>query len=273
MTTVTGSTDPTREQVNIDDVQSHKLKMHLLACGYLRKYFLTKNTNPKDIGYIIGAFLAVDWKFDYFYDYFKRGASSELHGIYDDGKTLKCKYDSGYSGCGCFARVSVGMVPNSGVHTIKFKIDTIESQFIGNAIGITCNNHETNNSKYKYGGDLWYNSYDYIGWSASNNWGKGHRNAPYGLLCGHDDDYQQQNIFVTTGLIYKSNNKYYRDRLPNIKSGDTIILSYDSNKNTISFSKCNDKQLDSCIINLPIHRTWYWIVGHCCKPMSVTIVQ
>ena len=65
-----GTPLPNNERCNtVGDVFSHKGRLHLVSCGYLRKYFNTKNANPKDIAKIIESFLYVDWKFNYFGDY------------------------------------------------------------------------------------------------------------------------------------------------------------------------------------------------------------
>ena len=69
-----------------------------------------------------------------------------------------------------------------------------------------------------------------------------------------------------------SNNNSYLERLPFIKSGDILELEYDSNNNSLSFYKSNDALLNSKIINLPKDKTFYWIVVHWYKQMSVTIV-
>ena len=130
------------------DVYSHESKLHLVSCGYLRKYFNTKNVNPKDIARIIVVFLHMDWRFDYFGDntnYHENRTKTEHHGIYNNGKTIECTHNS-Y--CICFYRISYGMTPNSGIYNIKFKIDRLDDNAVQcNAIGITCNTNETNNSK------------------------------------------------------------------------------------------------------------------------------
>ena len=89
-------------------------RLNLVACGYLRKYFATKNINPKDIAQIIVGLLFVGWEFNYFYDWEDRGRSKTLHGIYNNGKTVKCNFIHSYIGCCCFYRISYGMTPNSG---------------------------------------------------------------------------------------------------------------------------------------------------------------
>ena len=69
-----------------------------------------------------------------------------------------------------------------------------------------------------------------------------------------------------------SNNNSYFQRLPFLKCNDIIEMLYDSNNNSLSFFKSNDKLLNSTIINLPKDKTFYWIVGHRYKQMCVTIV-
>ena len=210
----------------------------------------------------------VDWKFNYFYDCDNRGKSKQIHAIYDNGKTFQCKYDRG---CYCFSRVSFGMKPNSGKHKIKFKINKINNEDDGNAIGITCNTRPTNNSQHE--DNCWFFSHDYIAWSSWDNEGIDDKNVPNGLICGRYDEYQSHNIFVLSKFKYMSNNNSYLKRLPFLKSGDIIELEYDSNNNRLSFFKSNDALLNSQIINLPKDKTFYWIVGHCYEQMSVTIVE
>ena len=91
------------------------------------------------------------------------------------------------------------------------------------------------------------------------------------LVCGHWGAFQKKNIFTLSKFKYKSNNQHYKKRLPYIKSGDTIIMSYDSNNNILSFGKSNDDQLNSSIIHLPENKTFYWIVGHSYGNMAMTI--
>ena len=246
-------------------------RLHLLACGFLRKYFNEKNTNPKDIAQIIIKFLPVDWKFEYFYDYDNRTETKQkrkkYHGIYDDGKTIKC---SEHLNCPCFYRVSFAMIPNSGIYSIKIKIDHVGKDDSRNAIGITCNTHETNNSLKE---ENWYLSDDYIAWTAWNNPYNNKDKLKHGLLCGYDKYLQVTNIFIQSKFVYKSNNEYYTTALPYIRTGDTVILQYDSNKNSLSFFKTNDKKLNAQITNLPKDKTFYWFIGHCFRVMSMTIID
>ena len=215
----------------------------------------------------------VDWKFDYFYDWKNRGKEKGMHGIYDNGKTVICKHDL-Y--CQCFYRVSFGMKPNSGLYKIKIKINNVNNETRpGNIIGITSNTNETNNSQTKH--NYWACSYDYIGWSSldtnSNINFQNDPNVPNGLVCGGNDNYQPQNIFVLSKYSYVSNNNWYKKQLPFIKSGDIVEMVYDSDNLELSFGKSNDQLLDSKIINVPKNQTFYWMVGHRYKPLSMTIVQ
>ena len=238
-----------------------KEELHVLSCGYLRKYLNGKNINPDHIAQIIVVFLHIDWKLDYFHDYYDIIMKTRAdHGIDSNGKTIKCQ-GFGSSFCACFSRVSFPMIPNSGIYTIKIKIDKIDIG-LANAVGMTCNTDDTNNSQsaWKY----WYYSYDYIAWSTSS---EGHCLA-YGLR----DRYQSKNIFTLSKFVYKSNNEYYKERLPPIQSGDTIILQYDSDKNILSFFKSNDDKLNASIINLPKNKTFYWIAGHSGDELSMTIL-
>ena len=273
--------DQTKESTNTVSTdsgvvpQTNKERLHLLACGYLRQHLTNKKINPKDIGQIIAKFLYEDWKFGYFYDYKghnKNEKQIQVHGIYDSGKTVKCNYDTrAFSNCLCFYRISFGMVPNSGIYKIKFKIDKIHSDinFRCNGIGITANTHSTNNAKYD---DYWYCAHEYIAWSSCSK-KDNIQKMPNGLICGYTDQYHSHNIFTQSQFVYKSNNQYYKDRLPPVQPNDTIILQYDSHNNVLSFSKSNDPKLDSAISNLPKDKTFYWIVGHSYGQMSITIEE
>ena len=80
--------------------------MQLVSCGYMRQYFTSKNINPADISQIVANFLADDWKFDYFYDFQKRGPT--IHNIKDGGKTITCTHNT-IEGCFCFSSIfSIG---------------------------------------------------------------------------------------------------------------------------------------------------------------------
>ena len=124
--------------------ESSKVKLNLVACGYLRKYFNVKNIDPIDIVGILVKCLHIDWKFDYFCDIKDRGQESGIHGIYNNGKTSICRYEGG---CPCFYRVSFEMRQNLGIYKIKFKINNMNNEVNDNMIGITCNTHKTNNSQ------------------------------------------------------------------------------------------------------------------------------
>ena len=162
------------------------------------------------------------------------------------------------------------MVPSSGIYNITMKIDAISNTSPLNAIGITCNKHKTNNAQSF---DFWAYSHDYIAWSSSDGTRGMTERSPNGFICGSGKQYEDKNIFILSKFEYKSNNQYYKERLPAIKSGDTIILQYDSNNNILSFFKSNDDKLNASITNLPKNKTFYWIVGHWWKAMSITIVQ
>ena len=166
------------------------------------------------------------------------------------------------------------MSPNSGIYKIKIKINEIHGKSTRcklNIIGITSNTDKTNNSIAN--NEQWFFSHEYIGWSSWDSTEKIHKNVPNGLVCGKSDTIQPDNIFVLSKFKYVSNNEWYKNALPGLQSGDTIIMRYDSYKSELSFSKSNDKLLDSKITNLPKNKTFYWMVGHICKPMSITIVQ
>ena len=259
---------------------SAKDKLDLISCGYIRKYFATRNRNPNDIACVIVKFLFNDWKFDYFRhscDHYKK---SSVHGIYNNGKTARCDCDVGpFGACHSLYRVSHGMKPNSGIYDIRMKVDEINSDNCWSAIGITT-------ATYDYGcsplGTLncWSYKDDCIGWSSfdydKKDWCY---TAPYsnmknGLLVGSSSygEKVQDNIFIQSKFVYQSNNKFYKDGLPYIKNGDTIIMKYDSNNNILSFYKLNDNKLNAQISNLPKDKILYWFVGRYSQQLSVTIL-
>ena len=135
---------------------------------------------------------------------------------------------------------------NSGKYKIKFKINNIynESRSAVNAIGITCNTHDTNKSRYN---DWWHCSRDYIAWSSMDKRRKNEK-PPSRLICGCYPKYQSKNIFVLPKFQYISASNSYLQGLPSYKSGDIIEMLYDSNNNSLSFFKSNDKSLNSTII-------------------------
>lgn len=74
--------------------------------------------------------------------------------------------------------------------------------------------------------------------------------------------------------------------LPVYKSGDIVILSYNSDLGGLSFklfkNNCNnsdneqnekDSLLDSYISNLPRDLTFYWFFGHAYKSMGISILD
>ena len=118
-----------KEQMNFE---SNNDKRQLLSCGYLRKYFSSKNVNPTDIASILSKFLPIDWKFDYFHDY--RNAGLSQHGIENNGKTLKCNCT--LNSCYCFfISYSFAMKPNSGKYiTLNLKINLKIAISISNSL-------------------------------------------------------------------------------------------------------------------------------------------
>ena len=62
--------------------------------------------NPEDISTMIFKYLYEEWRFDYFYDDKSDSDATRTHGIYNNGKTVKCNITSGLCGsCICFYRV------------------------------------------------------------------------------------------------------------------------------------------------------------------------
>ena len=224
----------------------------------------------------------ISWKFDYFYDYSNKG--SKMHGIKNDGKTIECKHNNNWpmvGRCNCFyCAYSYAMVPNTGEYTIRIKVNKIDNGYYSNIIGIISQDFikstrtDNKNRKNKKTNNLrWYNDlYDYIGWSS--HVADNQTVVPYGLRCGADAKSRSHNIFRSSHFRYKSNNENYKDKLPSIKNGDVIVLSYDSDAHTLAFSKDNDDgELNSYIHLLPKTKVFYWFVGHASGQMSMSVVD
>ena len=278
---------------NSDVINStEKQRIHVLSCGYIRKYCATRNMNFRDIGQIIGIFLLENWKFDHVYDYKKRGTI--IHCVKNNGKMIECtcRYDhQSKEPCFCFYSIlSIGMKPQSGKYKIKFQINQIDNQIKNNAaIGIISQNFQSNINKINTNtigtnnckNDLrWFNDlHDYIGWNANGfkptcSIGGFDDDMPHGLWCGWSPDSCRNNIFRQKKFIYKSNNENYEKGLPSIEINDTIILEYNSDKSIVSFRKENDNgKLNSHIENLPKGQTYHWLIAHCAGKMCLTVVD
>ena len=114
--------------------------------------------------------LSLEWKFDYCYDFRRRG--SKIHLIKNNGQALTCNYEDGWDDeCGCFfCSYSFPMKPNSGKYKIKFRINDVENNSNrANMIGVV--SHKSKPNKIVANGNnnrlyWWQELYDYIGWSA-----------------------------------------------------------------------------------------------------------
>ena len=165
------------------------------------------------------------------------------------------------------------MKPNSGIYTIKIKINKIENYFYcSNIFGITSDRYDNNNDE-----KMNKNNKDYAWHTDSNNYidVEDDNALPNGLYCGWSHNGRKKNIFRKNTFVYQSKNVNYKHRLPGLQDGDTIILSYNSALNELSFNKENDNdKLSSFIKNLPKNMKFYWFVGHSYgKPMSISIVD
>ena len=217
----------------------------------------------------------IDWKFNFHYNYENR--PSTIHGIEIHGKTMKCDHSSWLGVyCLCFSTMSNnGMKPNSGIYDIRIKINKIKNASAwNNIIGITSEQYDKKslnqlrkNKNYDWTND----SNNYIGWSACGT--KDDKQLPNGLYCGEGHNGRKNNIFRKNNFIYQSKNGNYKSRLPGFRSGDILLLSYNSNLNELSFGKEFDNgKLNSFIKNLPKNRTFYWFVAHFDdNPMSISI--
>ena len=87
----------------------------------------------------------IDWKFNFHYDYDNTG--SKIHGIGNNGKSMKCDCKDDY--CFCFCTISNGgMKPNSGIYTIKISINNTNNW--NNIIGITSEKYDSNHEKSRH---------------------------------------------------------------------------------------------------------------------------
>ena len=128
---------------------------------------------------------------------------------------------------------------------------------------------------------------NWIGWGSSDK--ENGEFLPNGLFCGWGGPISASNIFRRSKFKYASRNGKYSSRLPFFKSGDIVVLTYNSDLGHLSFQlfKMNTKSgwfggyssneevslLDSYIYNLPRDGTFYWLVGHQCGQMSATILD
>ena len=262
----------------INETKLNENELNLLVYGFFVQN--TKdNINPNDICKIILKYFALyrDWKFDYFYDYLCRG--SNIHGIENDGKIIHCMWDD-LKYCRCYyISSSIKMTPNSGIYNIEILINKIDNDDYENIIGIVSQDCKIKNNDTVLNRSWhWYDElYGYIGWSGYKHAHMTDELLPNGLLCGtRSNNYISfnKNIFRLNDFKYKSNNKNYTTGIPPIESGDIIILSYNSDKNTLSFIKENKYGLlNSRIYNLPKEKTFYWFVGHKRGQMLFTIAD
>lgn len=163
-------------------------------------------------------------------------------------------------------------------------------------IGLTSENFGDNNydSKsirmnglFKSGKYNWLNdsnnTLNYIGWSASDD--KAGKILSHGLYCGLKDSSRNANVFAKNNFVYKSRNGMYTKRLPVYRSGDIVVLIYNSDIGELSFQlfkkRCgiflddndNFSSLNSYIYNLPSDLTFYWFFGHASGPMSISVID
>ena len=237
---------------------------------FKENYSYTRAKN-KDINKYINQ---IDWKWDYCN---KKDDKHQKHLNKNNGKTLKCNVSDKKMYCDCFYRINNEMLPNSGIYRLRLLINKVTTNDSGiNIIGITCTLDDNNNVDPK--GRPWWYSNDYVGWSHVN--GK-IRNCEIpnggGLYCSGSNDDARNNIFYKWNLKYKSNNEYYKYRLPGFIDNDIIILEYDSNQSILTFQKENKSDdgelLNSYVYNLPNDRKLYWFVGHFLGKMSITILD
>ena len=240
-----------------------------------------KQANTNDI---ICKYNNIDWQFDFHYGSDNKGCN---------GKHIECNPQ--YGSCHCFSTITKhGMVCNSGIYTIKLKIDKINNdRGYGNMIGLTSDNFKNGGSEsidlgtYANGKYDWRTqSLNWIGWSACGL--ENDERLPNGLYCGSGDTGRTSNIFRVNKFKYKSRNGKYCQRLPVYKSGDIVVLIYNSDLGQLSFQLFTKKEksnnnnnndnekvstLDSYIYNLPRDLTFYWFIGHQWERIGMTILD
>ena len=264
-----------KNEMNVNKIQIVNVSNHISNIKFKKiKQQKNKQAQVKMSPNISNPNDKISWKFDYIYDWGNKGP--KMHSIENNGKNLVCNCDN--DTCRCFyIAFSFGMKPQSGKYKIRIKINDICNGGSANVIGII-SQHSKNNTirKTNQNNDnnktlYWFNQlYDYIGWSASGR--QDDKHLPNGLLCGWNDSSSKNNIFRNNNFVYSSNNEDYSDRLPVFKSGDIILLSYDSNNGILSFCKENDNgKLDAQISNLPKENTYYWFVGHHWRKMCLSV--
>lgn len=147
----------------------------------------------------------------------------------------------------CIARTDDKMSPNSGVHTIVWKIEKKEPGSI-HYIGL-CTNSITAQSLVN-----WLRSKHSMGWCAIamrthiNN-----KNLRNGLCCGYGNN---KNIFAKSIKFDHGKVK----SLPSYSANDRICIIYDSYQGILKFQK-NGQILDCSVSNLPRNTDFYWCIA------------
>ena len=264
-----------------------QLCCHKMVLDTYQEKDINNETSQEKKDVVVSKNNDIRWRFDFHCDWKNR--RSKIHGIENNRRRIKC--DCYRSLCYCFSSISrVGMVCNSGIYKIKLKIDKIENDGYSNILGITTGNFSNVSTNLGKDGKYYWTegSRNWIGWGAMDK--KDDVFLPNGLYCGGRYVGRRKNIFRRSGFKYKSRNGKYLTRLPVCKSGDVVVLIYNSDlghlsfqlfekkKNSKSFdndSNCNEKVslLDSYICNLPRDLTFYWFFGHSYKQMSITILD
>ena len=180
------------------------------------------------------------------------------------------------------------MVCKSGIYKIKFKIDKIDNGIFGygNIVGITSDKFDDGSINFGTPGKYrWLKkSPNWIGWRSQVR--DDDVRLPHGLYCGSGESGRRKNIFRRSEFKYTSRNGKHSETLPIYRSGDIVVMIYDSDVGQLSFQLFSKKEdngngneneevsiLDSYIHNLPRDLTFYWFVGHEGFPMSITILD
>ena len=219
----------------------------------------------------------INWQWDYCNE---SGLFNWTKHIVNNKKTFECSKKN--FDCCCFGRCNTGMRPNSGIYSLRLRIEEIGNrQTLCNMIGITCNTDDNNNYHFKH--HYWYYSKEYIGWSSYDSNSSQLKQSeqeqvkqylPFGLICGNSIC-QKDNIFYNT-IKYKNHYKEYKNSLPCLRSGDTITLKYNSDRGVLQVGKEFAKSTHAVMASLkklPKNRVFYWMVGHAHNPMRVTILD
>ena len=146
-------------------------------------------------------------------------------------------------------------------------------------LGITADNYDDGSVNFGKPGKylLIKKSNNWIGWCSNER--NDDTAMPNGFYCGSGKKgraSRKNNIFRKNKFKYVTRNHNNWERVPVWRTGDIVVMIYDSDEGELSFElypKIEDEEgnivgnkewsiLDSYICNLPRDLTFYWFVGH-----------